>query len=121
MFTMVDGDVPTVLTHVEHPLQSLTIRAYRVLPGPARPGEVRNGRSLVGVEEFVGRDPGGFSVRTWDGTLAKPNGKGRTALPDGRYVLEVTALKALGDPADPGHVETWTSPVFDIDRPGRGR
>nr|WP_297428863.1 S8 family serine peptidase [uncultured Actinotalea sp.] len=121
VFTMVDGDVPTVLTHVEHPLQSLTIRAYRVLPGPARPGEVRNGRSLVGVEEFVGRDPGGFSVRTWDGTLAKPNGKGRTALPDGRYVLEVTALKALGDPADPGHVETWTSPVFDIDRPGRGR
>lgn len=119
VFTMVDGDVPTVLTHVEHPLQSLTIRAYRVLPDAARPGEVRNARSLVGVEEFVGRDSGGFSVRTWDGTLAKANGKGRTTLPDGEYVLEITAVKALGDVANPDHVETWTSPAFTVDRPGR--
>ncbi|MBC7290471.1 MAG: S8 family serine peptidase [Actinotalea sp.] len=119
VFTMVDGDVPTVLTHVEHPLQSVTLRAYRVLPGTSTPGEVRGARSLVGVEEFVGRDSGGFSVRTWDGTLAKTNGKGRTTLPDGAYVLEVTALKALGDPTSPDHVETWTSPVFTIDRPGR--
>jgi minor extracellular serine protease Vpr len=119
VFTMVDGDVPTVLTHVEHPLQALTIRAYRVLPGTSTPGEVRGAKSLVEVQEHVGRDSGGFSVRTWDGTLAKSNGKGRTTLPDGQYVLEVTALKALGDPANPDHVETWTSPAFTIDRPGR--
>ncbi|EYR64591.1 peptidase S8 [Actinotalea ferrariae CF5-4] len=119
VFTMVDGDVPSVLTHVEHPLQSLTIRAYRVLPGTATPSEVRGAKSLVGVEEHVGRDSGGFSVRTWDGTLAKTSGKGRITLPDGVYVLEVTALKALGDPANPAHVETWTSPAFTVDRPGR--
>jgi minor extracellular serine protease Vpr len=36
-------------------------------------------------------------------------------VPDGRYVLKLTAVKALG--TEPADVETWSSPAFTIDRP----
>jgi hypothetical protein len=29
----------------------------------------------------------------------------------------MSVLKALGDPHNPAHTETWTSPVITIDRP----
>ena len=38
-------------------------------------------------------------------------------LKPGSYKLVVKALKALGDPANPAHWETWTSPTITIDRP----
>jgi minor extracellular serine protease Vpr len=38
-------------------------------------------------------------------------------VPDGRYILTLSVLKALGDPDNPAHWETWTSPAFAIDRP----
>ena len=38
-------------------------------------------------------------------------------VPDGRYIVKLTVRKALGDDANPAHVETWTSPVITIDRP----
>jgi hypothetical protein len=31
--------------------------------------------------------------------------------------LELSVLKVLGDPANPAHVEHWTSPVVVISRP----
>jgi len=36
---------------------------------------------------------------------------------DGQYIIQLKALKALGDPRNPAHWETWTSPVIAIDRP----
>jgi minor extracellular serine protease Vpr len=49
------------------------------------------------------------------------NGKGPNELfktvPDGDYLITIRALKALGDPNNPAHWETWTSPVVTIDRP----
>ncbi|MCL3863268.1 Fn3-like domain-containing protein [Actinotalea sp. K2] len=114
VYTMRDGDFPTVIMHLEHPAQSITFEVYRVLPGKRE--RVLPRGAVAYHEEFVGRDSGGFSVRTWDGTRVKPNGKGRIAVPNGRYVLEVTVLNALGNVRNPDHVETWTTPVFTIDR-----
>ena len=34
-----------------------------------------------------------------------------------QYKLNVRALKALGDEANPAHWESWTSPAITIDRP----
>ena len=34
-----------------------------------------------------------------------------------QYKIVVKALKALGDPGNPAHWETWTSPTITIDRP----
>ena len=36
---------------------------------------------------------------------------------DGDYYLQLTLVKALGDPANPGDVETGTTGNFTIDRP----
>ncbi|GGC00843.1 S8 family serine peptidase [Cellulomonas carbonis] len=114
VFTMRDGDVPSVVFHMEHPAESITMRVLLVLPG--RLGAIPLGRSVAYEEEFVGRDSGGISVRTWDGTIAVGKGKHKVPLPGGRYMLQVTAVNALGDASDPEHRETWTSPAFTIDR-----
>jgi hypothetical protein len=45
------------------------------------------------------------------------NGRKVNVVPDGDYVVILTVRKALGDDNNPDHVETWTSPVFTIDRP----
>ena len=57
----------------------------------------------------------GFFALTWDG---KTYGGNKTyEVPNGRYVIKMTVVKALGDAANPAHVETWTSPVITIARP----
>ncbi len=38
-------------------------------------------------------------------------------MPDGSYKIVVKALKAGGDPKNPAHWETWTTPTIIIDRP----
>jgi hypothetical protein len=38
-------------------------------------------------------------------------------VPNGAYRIEMSVLKALGDPHDPAHFENWTSPEFFISRP----
>ncbi|MDL2342726.1 S8 family serine peptidase [Deinococcus sp. MIMF12] len=74
----------------------------------------------VSRDEYVGRNatnsytgPGSSAYYTWswDGTLA--NG---SAAPNGDYQLRLRVLKALGDESNPNHIETYTSPVFGIQR-----
>jgi minor extracellular serine protease Vpr len=50
----------------------------------------------------------------WDGY--RIFGDTMLSMKDGAYQIRINALKALGDPADPNHWETWTSPMFFIDR-----
>ena len=38
-------------------------------------------------------------------------------VPNGTYRIELTVLKALGDPGIAAHIEHWTSPNVTIDRP----
>ncbi|QNN83032.1 hypothetical protein H3H54_04555 [Brachybacterium sp. Z12] len=40
---------------------------------------------------------------------------------NGEYILEMRVLKPLGDPENPDHWETFTSPQFTIDDPKPGR
>jgi hypothetical protein len=60
-----------------------------------------------------------FFAFPWDGTRLHSEGNKLKVkeVPDGQYVIVVKALKALGDPNNPAHWETWTSPVVTIDRP----
>lgn len=51
----------------------------------------------------------------WDGTTV--NGNKLNTVPDGDYYVVISVLKALGGSDNPDHWETWTSPVFSIDRP----
>src|SRR5690606_18969576 len=112
-YSMKDGDVPSVALFLEHPAESITLKAFRVLPNGKR---VSLGHNLAKVERYVGRNSDGISVYTWDGTLTNKRGKVRVPAPKGTYVLEVTAVNALGSAKNQDHVETWTSEPFSIDK-----
>jgi minor extracellular serine protease Vpr len=56
----------------------------------------------------------------WDGTRihnASSSNDLFKLVPDGDYMIHLAVLKALGNPKNPDHWETWTSPMFTIDRP----
>jgi hypothetical protein len=67
--------------------------------------------------EYLGRNSSAtsFFALGWDGVTTA--GNRQYTVPDGSYVARLSVLKALGDPANPAHWETWTSPVITIDRP----
>lgn len=111
----VDGlpDVPYVIAHFDHHVTRLDMVVIDERTGrPVHPD--RN----VGVSvDYVHRSATrtSFFSYPWDGTVV--DGHGRiTDVRDGSYRLEARALKALGDPDNPAHWETWTSPVITIDR-----
>jgi minor extracellular serine protease Vpr len=119
VFTMEDGDVPTMLVHLEHSVRSATFRVYHANADGSKGKAVHPAFNVVMQEDYLGRS-GGVNVFTpwaWDGTREHNNGNDkRKVVPDGAYVVELTVVKALGDPSNPAHVETWTSPAFTIDR-----
>lgn len=120
MYTMADGDVPTVLIHLENPAQSLTFTIYRPMPEGARTSmQAIEGQAVARYEQHIGRDSNTFTAWTWDGTRTTGDG-GRAPVPDGHYILEVEALSALGDPDNPAHTQKWSTPSFMIDRDGDG-
>lgn len=109
-FTMKNGDIAYVVAHFDHPSQLVTIDIV-----PLR--QVGGARDLnVYTLPYWSRNsaPTTFFAFDWDGS-AKVNGR-RTPLPMGDYKLKLTVLKALGDPANPSHYETWESPAFKINR-----
>ncbi|WP_413452894.1 S8 family serine peptidase [Georgenia phoenicis] len=117
-FSMEGGDVPTVLIHMEHPAESLTFSIYRPMPEGAS-AQAIEGQAVARYEQHIGRDSSAFTAWTWDG-MRSTQGGGRTAVPDGHYILQVEALSALGDPDNEAHVETWSTQAFVIDRDGDG-
>ena len=123
VYTLEGDDVPLVLAHLEHPARRLSMRVLQVdANGSTSP--VHPVFSTVLVEDYLSRSPsaGHFFTFAWDGTRQHGNGKAnlKKQVADGTYVLEVTVLKALGDPRNPDHVETWTSTQFVVDRDGDG-
>ncbi|QDO87986.1 S8 family serine peptidase [Ornithinimicrobium ciconiae] len=106
VYTLVDGDVPTVLAHLEHQARSVTLTAYEVNDDGSQGAEV----GVVSTQDYLPRSAaqGDFSAFVWDGTFQGE------AVADGKYLLEMSVLKALGDPANPAHTETFTSEPFTI-------
>jgi subtilisin family serine protease len=109
-------DRPILLFHLAHQSQRLEIRAVDELTGESY---------LVDAEDYLPRNAsnglaaGGFFQFTWDGKRQFVNSSGkvrRQELPAGLYRLQVSITKALADPANPAHVETWSSPVLNIVR-----
>lgn len=123
-YSMTDGDFPTLLVHLDYPARSLEVRLHEANPDGSKGDRVGGVNNTVLTADFIGRsaDQGAFTPYVWDGTREKSRGKGGNSggtqqVPDGDYVLEVVVLQALGDAANPDHVETWTSPAFTVDRP----
>lgn len=71
----------------------------------------RNHATLLEQGRFSALD-----VLAWDGTYQGNRGNDKTRkVGDGDYVLEFRVLKALGDPSNPAHWETWDSPAFTVE------
>jgi hypothetical protein len=113
-YTMVGLDIPFFAIHLDHHARRVRLEAFDAVSG--KPWH------RVSDDEYVGRNstPGGIFAFAWDGSTF--TGKGRSAsqqytVPNGQYVVKVSALKALGDENNPAHWEVWTSPVINIARP----
>jgi hypothetical protein len=123
VYSMVGEDIPYLLIHFEHQVRLLQVEILKASNGqPLHPVF-----STAIYDEYLPRNSTStsFYAFAWDGTRIHSNGyngKGYTKnltkpVPDGEYILVVKALKANGDPNNPAHWETWTSPVIAIDRP----
>lgn len=122
-YTMANGDIPYVVAHFRHQSRRLEITLLDAATGQpvTKKGNVTY-RPLVIQENYLPRNStaGAIFSFAWDGRIDQvlPNGKvANRAVPDGQYQLQLRVLKALGDASNPAHWETWTSPVFMIERP----
>jgi subtilisin family serine protease len=107
-FTMVGTDIPYFLVHLEHQSRLFRIEVFD-----------QSGKSWHRAynETYMPRNSSatGFFAFPFDSfTFA---GHKTYELPDGMYYAKLSVLKALGDSSNPAHWETWTSPMFVIDRP----
>ena len=113
-YTMVGFDVPQFAIHLEHQARRLRLEAFDAASGKAW--------HRIVDDEYVLRSATatGIYAWDWDGTTFSGKGKNGSAeyrVPNGRYLVKLSVLKALGDENNPAHWETWTSPVVTIARP----
>ncbi|WP_437693384.1 S8 family serine peptidase [Sorangium sp. So ce176] len=108
-YTLASGDVPLVMVHLDHGAERLTLDVVEAATG--KPW----GRALS--LSHVGQSSSATAVTryAWKGTT-RLDGRS-VVVPDGDYLIKLRALRALGDPGNEAHWDTWTSPVVTLDRP----
>jgi minor extracellular serine protease Vpr len=117
-FTLQGGDFPILLFHLNHQVRRLNIQVFKADGSAVHP--VFN---YVTQQEFLGRNSAAttFFEFDWNGTRTQDNGLGngdhRKSLPNGRYILKLSVLKALGDAANSADWETFTTPPITLARP----
>lgn len=111
VFTMAGGDIAHVLLHIDQQFQQLQMEVRDSITG-------RNFH-YIDNEKYLPRNSTatGFFDFAWAGITFTPSGKQAFVVPNGSYIINVRALKALGNPDNPSDWQTWTSPVFSIARP----
>jgi len=111
LFTLNGDDVPFVLLHLNHQVANLKMEVI----------DVATNKSLnfADDEDFLIRNSAAntFFAFAWDGTTMKRAGGRTRAVPNGTYRIDLSVLKALGDPRNPAHFERWSSPNIVITRP----
>lgn len=116
-YTMEGDDVPFFLVHLDHQSRYYEFRITDAVTGLPVHDDFAN----FDQAEFVGRNTtaAGFFAFAWDGTRIHSAGKSnlRKFVENGDYIVELRVLKALGDPDNPDHWESWTSPTVTIARP----
>jgi hypothetical protein len=113
-YTLVNGDIPYFVFHLDHESRELKFEVFDAVSGQSF--------NKFDDEDYVTRNttPSGAFVQPWDGVTFRGNSDhavGLRDVPNGKYVVKISVLKALGDASNPAHTETWTSPVITIARP----
>ena len=117
-FTLRGSDFPILLFHLNHQVRKLNIQVFKADGSAVHP--VFN---YVTQQEFLGRNSTAitFFEFDWDGTRSQDSGGGngdhRKAVPNGRYILKLGVLKALGDASNSADWETFTTPPITLARP----
>jgi minor extracellular serine protease Vpr len=122
VFTMVGYDIPYLLVHFAHQSQLMRVEIMDAAKGKL----IHPVFNTAFYYDHLPRNSttAGFYAFGWDGYrmhkdgfwgIANANLTG--AVPDGEYQLVLHVLKANGQANNPAHWETWTSPMFVIDRP----
>jgi subtilisin family serine protease len=108
-FTMVSGDVAHVVVHFEQHARVLRGEIFDAVSG--KPW------GLAFEENWAIKAATATATATyqWDGTTQF--NKQQVLVPNGTYVIKVSALKPLGDAATSSDWETWTSPVVTVNHP----
>ena len=109
-FTMAGADTPFILFHLEHQVARLQAAIIDVATGQCY--------GFLDDEQFVGRNSTAtaFFALTWDGTY-RPDPDGTPIpVPNGVYRIDLSTLKALGDPDNAAHTEHWSSPPIGVAR-----
>jgi minor extracellular serine protease Vpr len=108
-FTLQGDDMPFVQVHLDHQAREARMEVFDAVSGKAWHTARR--------QQYLSRNTQAtsFFAWGWDGTTTA--GNKTYEVPSGQYVIRLTVTKALGDAANPAHVETWTSPVITIARP----
>ena len=109
-YSMDGYDVPNVVMHVENPVSKLEVAAYHANADGSK-GKPAGKDNIVFRSDGVGADTSVWSY-AWDGTVASGNGK--APVPDGRYVLEVTATKGTGHAQNGKNTDVFTSRPFVV-------
>jgi minor extracellular serine protease Vpr len=108
-YTLQGGDIPYVLVHLDHQVRRVKMEIF----------DAASGKSWQKAldEQYLGLNdtPTGYFVFPWDGVTQ--NGGKSQNVPNGRNVIHLSVQEALGDAANPAHLETWTSPTITIARP----
>ncbi len=110
VYSMNGYDVPNVVMHVENPVSKLEVAAYHANADGSK-GKPAGKNNIVFQSDGVGVDISNWNY-AWDGTVASDNGK--APVPDGRYVLEVTATKGTGHAQNGKNTEVFTSRPFVV-------
>jgi minor extracellular serine protease Vpr len=117
-FSLRGADFPILLFHLNHQVRKLNIQVFKADGSAVHP--VFN---YVTQQDFLGRNSTAtaFFEFDWDGTRSNDNGGGngdhRKAVPNGRYILRLSVLKALGNTTNSADWETFTTPPITLARP----
>ena len=111
-FTLQGGDFPAVIAHFDHAARQVKMDVFEATKLKAW------GRAMT--EDYYSQNStatGSTATSTlgWNGTTVL--NKKITKVPNGSYVIKLSALKALGDTKNPADWEVWTSPVITLNHP----
>ncbi|MFT3943160.1 MAG: S8 family serine peptidase [Ancrocorticia sp.] len=116
-FDIASGDLPGVAIHIENPIRALSLEAFHANEDGSKGAPVSTFGPFYHVDA-AGATPG-YSLQQWDGTRQNSEDPSdRSPVAEGDYVVEVTAIKGMGEATKSENTESWLSQPFTVVRDG---
>lgn len=113
VYSMKGHDFPRILLHIDTPVSKFDMRVYHANEDGSK-GAAAGPYNYVYQSDGEGADPS-FQQFSWDGTVKdSKSAKKGTEVPNGRYVLEVTVTKGLGQAQNGENTEVFTTKPFVV-------